>query len=239
MAAELGSAFLLKIGDGGSPPAFATLAGLRTTQLTINSDTVVVTNKGSGGWRELLSGAGFRSVSLSGAGVFNGSAAEARVKANALAGVIDTYQVCFESGETMTGHFLVTRLDYAGDFNSERSYTVALEVLGQRGDGVSALANAVRGETSLVLDGLVHTLRPTFAALVAAEQEIGPLFAAVERAAAGHIKLDEIVALLWHCLAPGAPALTRQSFAEAIVDAGLSAVTPALKTLLTQILQGK
>ena len=130
MAAELGSAFLLKIGDGATPPNFTTIAGLRTTQLTIASDQVVVTNKGSGGWRELLSGAGVRSVSLSGAGVFNGSAAEAQVKANALAGTTNPYQVCFESGETMTGTFLVTRLDYAGDFNNERSYTVALESSG-------------------------------------------------------------------------------------------------------------
>ena len=130
MAAERGSAFLLKIGDGGAPPAFTTIAGLRTTQLTVNADPVVVTNKGSAGWRELLSAAGFRSVSLSGAGVFNGSAAEARVKANALSGAIDTYQVTFEGGDTMTGSFLVTRLDYAGDFNSERSYTIALESSG-------------------------------------------------------------------------------------------------------------
>ncbi len=130
MAAELGSAFLLKIGDSASPPVFTTLAGLRTTQLTINSDQIVVTNKGSGGWRELLSGAGSRSVALAGAGVFNGSAAEARIKANALAGTTNPYQVCFESGETMTGNFLITRLDYAGDFNNERSYTVALESSG-------------------------------------------------------------------------------------------------------------
>ena len=130
MAAELGSAFLLKIGDAATPPNFTTIAGLRTTQLTIASDSIVVTNKGSGGWRELLSGAGVRSVSLSGAGVFNGSAAEAQVKANALAGTTNPYQVCFESGETMTGNFLVTRLDYAGDFNNERSYTVALESSG-------------------------------------------------------------------------------------------------------------
>ncbi len=130
MAAERGSAFLLKIGDGATPPAFTTIAGLRTTQLAINSDTVVITNKGSGGWRELLSNAGFRSVSLSGAGVFNGSSAEARVKANALSGTIDSYQVTFESGDSMTGKFLVTRLDYAGDFNNERSYTIALESSG-------------------------------------------------------------------------------------------------------------
>ena len=104
---------------------------------------------------------------------------------------------------------------------------------------MSALVNAVRGEASLVLDGIVHKFRPTFAALVAAEAEIGPLFVQVEHAAAGKIKLGDLVALLWHCLAPGAAPLTRESFAEAIVQAGLSAVPPVLKTLLTQILAGK
>ena len=130
MAMEKGSAFLLKIGNGGSPPVFTTVAGLRTTHLTVNAETVVVTNQGSGGWRELLSGAGVRSVSLSGSGVFTGSAAKARVKANALSGLVDDYRVSFESGETMTGRFLITRLDYAGDFNGERTYTLALESSG-------------------------------------------------------------------------------------------------------------
>ncbi len=130
MGIEKGSAFLLKVGNGAVPPGFATVAGLRTTQLTVNAETVVVTNQGSGGWRELLSGAGVRSVSLSGAGVFTGSGAEVRVKANALSGVIDDYQVVFESGETVTGQFLITRLDYAGDFNGERTYTMALESSG-------------------------------------------------------------------------------------------------------------
>ena len=70
MPAEKGSAFLLKVGDGAVTPVYSTVAGLRTTQLSINGDSVVITNKGSGGWRELLSGAGVRSVSASGAGVF-------------------------------------------------------------------------------------------------------------------------------------------------------------------------
>ena len=68
MTAQKGAAFLLKTGDGGSPPTYETVAGLRTTQMTINGDTVVVTHKESGGWRELLSGAGTRSVSVSAAG---------------------------------------------------------------------------------------------------------------------------------------------------------------------------
>ncbi|AIT07585.1 MULTISPECIES: phage major tail protein, TP901-1 family [Sphingomonas] len=130
MAVERGSAFLLKVGDGAAVPAFATVAGLRTTQLSVNGEAVVVTNKDSGGWRQLLSGAGVRSVSVSGAGVFTGSAAEARIKASALAGTIDDYRLSFESGDAMTGRFLVTKLDYAGDFNGERSYTLSLESSG-------------------------------------------------------------------------------------------------------------
>ena len=130
MAVEKGSAFLLKIGDGTAQPVWATVAGLRTTQLSVNGEAVVVTHKGSGGWRELLSGAGVRSVSVSGAGVFTGSAAEGRIKGHALAGTIDDYRLSFEGGDAMTGRFLVTRLDYAGDFNGERSYTLSLESSG-------------------------------------------------------------------------------------------------------------
>ena len=130
MGAEKGSAFLLKVGDGGTPVAYATVAGLRTTQLSVNGEAVNVTSKDSAGWRELLSGAGVRSVSVSGAGIFTGSAAEVRIRNNALAGIIDDYELSFESGERMRGRFLVTRLDYAGDYNGERSYTMSLESSG-------------------------------------------------------------------------------------------------------------
>jgi TP901-1 family phage major tail protein len=130
MAAEKGSAFLLKVGNGAVPVGYGTVAGLRTTQLSINGEAVTITSKDSGGWRELLSGAGVRHVSVAAAGIFTGSAAETRIKASALAGTIDDYRLSFESGETMTGRFLVTRLDYAGDVGGERSYTLALESSG-------------------------------------------------------------------------------------------------------------
>jgi TP901-1 family phage major tail protein len=130
MPAESGRAFLLKVGDGTATPVFSTVAGLRTTQLSIAGEPVAITNKDSGGWRELLSGAGTRSVSVAGSGVFTGSAAEARLKANALAGTLDDYRLSFESGESLQGRFLLTRLDYSGDFNGERAYTLALESSG-------------------------------------------------------------------------------------------------------------
>lgn len=131
MPAEKGSALLLKVADGGDPLAYSTVAGLRTTQMSINGDAVNITHKGSGGWRDLLSGAGVRSVSISAAGIFTGSAAETQIRDHALSGEIADYELNFESGERMRGRFLITRLDYAGDYNGERSYTLSLESSGQ------------------------------------------------------------------------------------------------------------
>ena len=98
------------------------------------------------------------------------------------------------------------------------------------------VANPVRGEAELVLDGQALRLRPSFAALVAAEGELGPLFALCERAAAGQLSLAEMVALLWHCLAEPLP---RAAFAEAVVAQGLASATPALRVLLGQVLAGR
>lgn len=130
MAVESGAAFLLKMGDGGTPEQFRTVAGLRTTQMTIASEQVLVTNKGSGGWRDLLPSGGVRSVSISGAGVFTGSAAEMALKTRALTGALDRFEVSFEGGERLRGSFQISRLDYSGDFNGERTYTLALESSG-------------------------------------------------------------------------------------------------------------
>lgn len=131
MTAQKGSAFLLKISDGATPAIYRTVAGLRTTQMSISGDAVVITSKESGGWREMLSGAGVRSVSVSAAGIFLGSSAEAQIRANAMSGTLDDYELSFEDGEKLRGRFLVQKLDYSGDFNGERNYTLSLESSGQ------------------------------------------------------------------------------------------------------------
>ena len=130
MAIESGAAFLLKMSDGGIPENFRTVAGLRTTQMSFTTDPVVVTNKGSGGWRELLPVGGIKSVSVAGAGVFTGSDAELALKARALSGALGRFEVSFEGGERLRGQFQVARLDYSGDFNGERTYTLMLESSG-------------------------------------------------------------------------------------------------------------
>ena len=100
-------------------------------------------------------------------------------------------------------------------------------------------ANPYRGEGSLRVGGEAVVLRPSFAALVAAEQELGPLFALVERASEGRLALGELAALFDHVSKERPAAITRERIGEAIVAAGLASVTPLLRGLLGQILQGR
>ncbi len=97
----------------------------------------------------------------------------------------------------------------------------------------------MRGEAELRIAGETLVLRPSFAALVAAEDELGPLFALVERAASGEPRLSAIAALFWHCLRDAPDGLDRARFGEALAEAGLAALTPVLRVLLRQILQGR
>lgn len=97
----------------------------------------------------------------------------------------------------------------------------------------------MRGEAMLHLQDGTILLRPSFAALVAAEEELGPLFALVEQAASGQLKLSEMVALFWHCRFGASDQLDRADFSEAVAAQGIAANTPALKILLGQILSGQ
>lgn len=97
----------------------------------------------------------------------------------------------------------------------------------------------LRGEAELRVGERALVLRPSFAALVAAEAELGPLFALVERAADGRLGLGELASLFWHCVRDRPEALTREAIGEAVVEQGLTAATPALRVLLGQILQGR
>tara|TARA_R110000868_G_scaffold17095_8_gene75529 strand:- start:4464 stop:4787 length:324 start_codon:yes stop_codon:yes gene_type:complete len=99
-------------------------------------------------------------------------------------------------------------------------------------------ANRLRGEAELLIGGERIVLRPTFAALVAAEEELGSLFDLVERAAGGRLLLSEIVTLFWYVVRDRPEHLTRDQLGEAMIKLGLAGVTPALKILLRQILSG-
>ena len=70
MPAQNGRDLLIRVdmlGDG----TFQTIAGLRATRISFNAETVDVPSlESTGGWRELLSGAGVKTAAISGSGVF-------------------------------------------------------------------------------------------------------------------------------------------------------------------------
>lgn len=98
-------------------------------------------------------------------------------------------------------------------------------------------ANPLRGEAELIIGGVTHVLRPSFTALVAAEEELGALFALVERAGVGQLRLTEMATLFWHCLTLR-DGLSREAVGEAVIASGLAEASKPLRSLLAQILQG-
>ena len=99
-------------------------------------------------------------------------------------------------------------------------------------------ANAQRGEASFELGERVFVLRPSFENLVAAEEEIGSLFALVERASDGALTLSEASALIWHCIEADARP-SREEVGEAVLKLGLINTTKPVRAILTQVLQGQ
>lgn len=132
MTAQKGSLVLLKVGDGATPTeTFTTVGGLRTTSITHNNQTVDATNKDSGAWRELLDGAGTRSVSISGSGVFTDSAAEETVRGYAMSSSVNNYELHFGNGDKLSGAFQITSYQRAGSYNDAETYSITLASAGQ------------------------------------------------------------------------------------------------------------
>lgn len=99
-------------------------------------------------------------------------------------------------------------------------------------------ANVLRGEAEFKLAGERIVLRPSFENLVSAEDELGSLFALIERASNGSLTVAEISALLWHCLPTGCDA-PRDAVGHAVLEMGLVEAAKPVRLILAQVLQGQ
>ncbi|MDE3029967.1 MAG: phage major tail protein, TP901-1 family, partial [Paracoccaceae bacterium] len=126
MVAQNGKDLLIKLdmtGDG----QFQTIAGLRASRITFNAESVDVTSlESQGGWRELLGGAGVRSASISGSGVFKDAATDERARQIFFDGETPGFQVVIPAFGVVEGLFLITSLDYQGNYNGEATFDLAL-----------------------------------------------------------------------------------------------------------------
>ncbi|GGE51109.1 phage major tail protein, TP901-1 family [Marinicauda pacifica] len=134
MAAQAGKDILLKIGDGADPESFTSVAGLRARTISLNARSVETTHADSPGrWRELLGGAGVRSASVSGAGIFVDSAADETVRAVFFTQAKRRWQLVIPDFGALTGDFLVTALEYSGRHDGEAAYSLSLASAGEIG----------------------------------------------------------------------------------------------------------
>lgn len=131
MTAQRGKDLLLKLGDGGAPEAFRTVAGLRAKTLSLSAAAVDATHgESEGRWRELLGSAGLRQASISGAGVFLSDGGAAAVREAFFAGALRRWRVVVPGLGTIEGLFHVANLDFSGAHDGEAQVSLALESAG-------------------------------------------------------------------------------------------------------------
>jgi TP901-1 family phage major tail protein len=131
MGAQNGKDLLIKV-DMAADGQFTTLAGLRATRVSFNAETIDVTSlESQGGWRELLAGAGVRSVNISGSGVFRDEATDERARQLFFDGEAPAFQVVIPDFGILEGPFQVTAIEYGGSHNGEATYELSLASAGE------------------------------------------------------------------------------------------------------------
>lgn len=131
MAAQNGKDLLVKVDMNGAG-LFETVAGLRATRVSFNTESVDITSaESTGGWRELLAGAGVKTASISGSGVFKDANTDARVREIFFDGVNPNFQIIVPDFGTIEGPFQVTSIEYAGSHDGEATYEMSLASAGE------------------------------------------------------------------------------------------------------------
>jgi len=131
MAGQKGRDVLIKIGDGGSPEAFVTVAGVRAKTISLNARTVDGTSgESTDAWRELIAGAGVKSASVSGAGVFKDASSDGLIQQAFFAQSAKTFELVVPGFGVLSGPFLIEALDYSGDHDGEAAFAITLASAG-------------------------------------------------------------------------------------------------------------
>lgn len=123
MAAQKALDLLIKI-------AGAVVAGIRSSNFTINSQTVDITSASSGGFRQSLGTGGITSMSLSGSGVFEDDAKFGEVNTAVLTRAIVACEIVVPEFGSYAGDFIITSLEMGGEHEAELTYTMSLESAG-------------------------------------------------------------------------------------------------------------
>lgn len=127
MAGQRGRDVLIRIGDGGSPEAFVSVAGIRARTISMSAGLVDATTAQSPqAWRELAAGAGVKRAEISGSGVFKDAPSDARIRHAYFNGETPRFRLVIPGFGVMEGPFVISELSYSGEHDGEAGFAIRL-----------------------------------------------------------------------------------------------------------------
>jgi TP901-1 family phage major tail protein len=133
MAAQKGRELLLKIHDGSTDftdAGYSVVGGFKSNSFEMNGEAIDITNKDSGGFKELLEGGGNVSLSVSGDGVFLDDASFQRVHDHLLAQTHPDCKIVIPDFAEYTGKFAISTLSLSGNDGEAVTYNISLDSAG-------------------------------------------------------------------------------------------------------------
>jgi len=131
MIAISGKDILLKLDEVGDG-SYVSVAGLRSTSIACNASVIDITSASSAGhWRELLSGGGVKSITVTGAGIFRNDEADEKIRSIFFTGTLCSWMLVIPDFGSLQGPFQVSSLEYSGSYESVATYDMALSSAGE------------------------------------------------------------------------------------------------------------
>jgi TP901-1 family phage major tail protein len=132
MAAQQGKNTLLYADlAGGSPQSYTLIPGLQDTNWSVNGQQVEVTNKDSGAWRQLLTGAGVRSLDIEVSGIFQDAAVEETVRGWAFDQSLQWWQIRLENADRLEFQAQIRGYTRTARHDGADEYSFTLESHGE------------------------------------------------------------------------------------------------------------
>lgn len=112
--------------------AFQSLGGLRSKSFSFSSEGIDITNADSDEWKKILDGAGIRSFSVSGSGVYTNEAVFQYVFGRARGNLLTCLMFIDVKAERIyEGCFKITSMEVSGDYDAESNYSISAESSGE------------------------------------------------------------------------------------------------------------
>lgn len=112
--------------------AYLTVGGLRSKSLSFNSEAIDITNGDSDEWKVTLDGAGIRSMSISGSGVYTNESVFRAVELKAMTNALTCLMfIDVKNDRIYDGCYKITSIEQSGDYDAEGQYSLSAESSGE------------------------------------------------------------------------------------------------------------